>query len=262
MKKWFDHKPASGISYYTSVFREILLSSYGFLGMCLLLHMSCYAQAQEKAPDNVTIISKANTSLTIRHFTGNTMSLRYATLPGNQSGQNRNSFWLWRASQVPWNVNPMKVQMLPADATESGSFVLDSISIAIYTSYIVCYSLDSNVKQICACSQLSATSDSVTNYSLDIQLLSVSADALVFRYKTLTGYLPMAYDNWFGVWKGSASPYNYYPPLATGKPTGNSNIDTATLNNVVFEPNQVYTLMYFVGKDTTNAAATITFLVK
>jgi hypothetical protein len=153
------------------------------------------------------------------------------------------------------------MQMLPPNSTESGSWVLDSIGLAVYVSYIACYSLDSTSGKICACSVLSE-SDSIINTSVDVALTDVSSNALVFRYSTLAGYMPQANGNWFGVWKGETSPYNYYPPLASGTPTDNSNIGNGAINNIQFEPGIPYTLVYFMGKDPTTAAAIITFMVQ
>lgn len=260
MNAWFLNKPKKSIITYTAIFRKTDIRNTLLLIGSLFLNSSCYAQ--DKSSGNFTVISNNHTSLVITHYSGNTMSLRYNTLPGNQSGQNNNSFWLWRSSQVPWNIAPARMVLLPENATQSGSYVLDSISVNILTSYIACYSLDSTAKQICACSTLDGITDSITNSWVDVSLLSVSANSIVFKYQTLSGYLPQAYGNWFGVWKGSASPYNYYPPLAQGAPLDNSSTSTATLNNVSFEPNQVYTLMYFLGSNPNTAAVVITFLVQ
>ena len=260
MSRWFQYKPFKSAVIHSNIFRTISLRNTLLLLLSLILNSSCYAQ--DKASGNFTVLTNNHTSLSITHFSGNTLSLRYNTLPGNQSGQNYNSFWFWRSSEVPWNTAPERMVMLPQNATQSGSYVLDSISVNILTSYIACYSLDSTAKQICACSTLDGMTDSITNSWVDISLLNVSANAIVFKYETLPGYLPQAYGNWFGIWKGSASPYNYYPPLAQGVPLDNSSASTATLNNLSLEANQMYTLIYFLGSNPTTAAVIVTFLVQ
>jgi hypothetical protein len=259
MKGWFRNRPTKKAITGHSIFSRFHVSNYLLLVLFVCLHSAAHAQSKDSS--NFTVISNYHNSVTIHNFTGNTMSLVYQTLPGNQAGDNHNSLWLWRSSTVPWNTLPMKMQPLPAEATESGSYVLEGISININTAYIACYSMDTTAQRISACSQLNAVGNNISESWASIELLNISANALIFKYQTLPGYLPATYGNWFGVWKGAASPYNFYPPISSGKPLDNSNSSTATLNNISFEANQQYTLVYFLGPDSTQAAAIITFQV-
>src|ERR1700748_3486587 len=98
MHTGFRNKPKKNVISHTTIFRKMDIRNTLLLICVLFLNGSCHAQ--DKASGNFTVISNNHTSLIITHYTGNTMSLRYNTLPGNQSGQNYNSFWLWRSSQV------------------------------------------------------------------------------------------------------------------------------------------------------------------
>ncbi len=235
-----------------------------FLFTCFLFLAGSNCCAQNGGAMGYEITSSGHSQLKIQQkvVSGNTLSLIYQTLPANQAGANHNTLWLWRATEVPWKYAPVKKQMLPANATQSGSYALDGIDITIGTGYIACYSVDSGVQQICACAHLAAESDSTTSEWVDITLASVLPNSLTFNYATLPGYLPATYSNWFGVWKGQASPYNPFPPLGTGMPGSDANISTGAINNVVLESGQTYTLIYFTGKELSNAAAMITFVVK
>lgn len=243
-------------------FRNVLL--YLFFAC---FNIGAYAQIKQ-AKTNIStdvkepgfeVISNKQCTLQITGFSGNTLSLAYQTLPANQAGLNSNSLWLWRASEVPWNYAPEKMQLLPVGSTQSGYYMLDGISIASGADYIACYSLDSTVREICACAVLGEKIDSTKNTAVTMQLLQAQGNSLSLSYNTLSGYLPQTYGNWFGVWKGSASPYNAPKPMATGKPMDDSNSGTATLNGLLLESGQTYTLMYFLGKQMTHAAVLLTF---
>ncbi len=229
---------------------------------CLLVNTRCYSQ--DDPPVGYYVLSNSHCSVSIvpDAVRGNTLPLIYETLPANQSGQNHNSLWLWRSTEVPWKYPPMKKQLLPSNATQSGSYVLEDISINIDAAYIACYSVDSNDEQICACSHLAANSDSTYSEWVNIELLSVTTNALSFRYATMAGYLPATYKNWFGVWEGKASPYNSFAPLGTGKPQNDASTNTAAINNIRLSSGQTYTLIYFTGEKLIHAAAMLTFVVK
>lgn len=233
----------------TSYFRSLLL--YSFL---VLFCTGCYAQIKD-----FKVISNDQCTLKITQFNGNTVTLLYQTLPANQAGLNKNSLWLWRSSEVPWNYPPEKMQILPADATESGSYVFDDVLIAEGVEYIACYAVDSTVKRICACAVIGKNSDASNDSSVSMTLLKVRKNSLSLSYNTLAGYLPKTYQNWVGLWKGEASPYNAPKPMATGKPLDNSNSGTITLNDLTLQAGQTYTLIYFLGKNKTDAAVIITF---
>lgn len=231
---------------------------------CLLLLITTTCAAQGSSAMGYVITGNNHCRLSIKQnvVSGNTLSLLYETLPANQAGANHNSLWLWRATEVPWKYPPMKKQPLPANATQSGSYVLDGIDITIETGYIACYSVDSSVLQVCACAHLAAGSDSTSSEWTDISLVNVYPNSLTFTYRTLAGYLPVTYRNWFGIWKGEASPYNPFPPLGTGKPDTDANMGTGAINNIKLESGQTYTLIYFTGEQLSDAAAMITFSIQ
>jgi hypothetical protein len=247
-----------------NIFRILCCRNNLLPGLFFFLNSIAWSQesTQGSSAGNFEIISYNHCELAIKSFTGNTVSLVYNTLPANQAGLNHNSLWLWRSSEVPWRYRPQKKKLLPINATQSGSYVLEDVTVTIGATYIACYSVDSTVKQICACAVLGAVIDSTKNNWVDIALLDVAANSLTFKYTTLPGYLPAVYNNWFGLWEGAASPYNPFPSLASGKPTGNSNTSTAGLNGLKLESGQLYTLIYFTGKSNNQAAAMITFRVK
>lgn len=229
-----------------------------------LFFTACISYSQDRSSRDYELIRYNHCTLNIdqKAVSGNTLSLTYETLPANQGGQNYNSLWLWRATEVPWKYKPMKKQILPIDATQSGSYVLEDVDININTAYIACYSVDSTVEQICACAYLAANSNENNSEWVTIDLLNVAPNSLSFRYRTMEGYLPLDYKNWFGVWEGMASPYNSFPPVGKGVPVNNSNMNDGAINNIQLDIGKTYTFIYFTGKELTNAAAMIIFTVK
>ncbi|OEJ99123.1 hypothetical protein A8C32_08080 [Flavivirga aquatica] len=217
--------------------------------------------SQQDSLSNIESGYTYHSSIDITEVSGNTLSVNYKTLPANQAGKLQNKLWIWRASEVPWQYPPMKEQLLQEDATQSGSYVLENLKIAISTEYIVCYSVGPEVTQICTCATLSVNKDTINKQWVEISLLNISRNSISFSYKTLKGYLPKTYQNWFGLWEGQASPYNLDIPIAKDNVSSDSNISSGGLNNLSLDIGQIYTLIYFTGSQEANAAAMIRFKV-
>ncbi|WP_282085992.1 hypothetical protein [Aquimarina algiphila] len=228
----------------------------------IFLLLNIEGSAQEKLLKNIISDTTYHTSLDITEISGNLLSVTYKTLPGNQSGQLQNKLWVWRASEVPWKYAPMAEQFLPKDATESGSYVIENLKIAIDTKYIVCYSVGAEVTQICTCTTLDGNTKSFEKRWVSIKLIEVNQNSISFTYETLSGYLPKTYNNWFGVWEGEASPYNLTKALAKGTPSDDSNINQGSLTNLSMDIGQTYTFIYFVGSEESQAASIIRFTMR
>ncbi len=235
----------------------------GLVLLSLLYYPTSYVVAQEETKKNFTISSHNNCSIIIESKqNGTILPIVYSTLPANQSGINHNNLWIWRASEVPWKYKPMKLQPLPEDATQSGSYVLGELVISPQTAYTVCYSLGAEVSKICACGTLNTESDSIIYDFVNMNLTEANANSLAINYTTVTGFLPQTYKNWVGLWEGSASPYNSGAPMAIGRLKNDSNTGEVAINNLNLVAGRTYTLIYFLGEDQTTASVMIRFILQ
>ncbi len=73
------------------------------------------------------------------------------------------------------------------------------------------------------------------------------------------GYLPHSYNNWVGLWKGYASPYNAPKPLGLVEIPTDASQGSVGINDVAIGVETTYTLIYFAGPHQTDAAAILTF---
>jgi hypothetical protein len=141
---------------------------------------------------------------------------------------------------------------------EQGTLVISGLTVT-RSSYIVGYSVGPDITDIC-CSSLISTGGLLGAPSVvSISLENLGSTSLSIHYQTLSGYLPQQYGNWIGLWKGYVSPYNASTPVATVMLNSNSSEGTVGMNNVPLGINSNYTLIYFMGKDLSTAAAILNF---
>ena len=204
-------------------------------------------------------------SLIIESLSADTISVKYATLDGNQPETYNNHVMIWESSVIPWSVPPITSELVPSNG-QNGSFVMGGFVLNA-NEYIVGYAVGEDVSEIVTTALIAPGAQLVPATTVYISLSSISETALTVNYFTLYGYLPQYYGNWIGLWEGYASPYFAVKPLATAKVLSNSNQGQVTMNNLKLQPGQVYTLVYFMGPDSgkgwpraiTNAATILSF---
>ncbi|NII27005.1 hypothetical protein HB364_18080 [Pseudoflavitalea sp. X16] len=196
-------------------------------------------------------------AITIEDHTGDTVSVKYQGLPGNQPKDSNNFVAIWEASTIPWTAKPLK--QVPIEVNhELGSLVIDGLTIT-KASYTVGYSVGAAITDISCCAVLGVGGLTAPPSAISLVIDKIYTDSIVVGYRTLNGYLPQKYGNWIGLWQGFASPYNPFDPMATTAITSNASEGIVGINNVTFGLNTNYTLIYFTGKPYTTAAAIINF---
>ncbi|SHN33702.1 hypothetical protein [Chitinophaga sp. CF418] len=196
-------------------------------------------------------------SITVTYVDGETVVAAYSGLPGNQPATYKNFVAIWENSVIPWTAQPLA--MVPiAQNSQQGSVTFNGLTIT-RAAYIVGYAVGPEISNICCSSLIAAGGLLAAPTQVSISLNYVGADMLSIHYQTLAGYLPQQYNNWIGLWKGYASPYNADTPLATVIINSNASEGTANMPNIQLEVNTNYTLIYFMGKERTMAAAILNF---
>lgn len=195
--------------------------------------------------------------VSVTYVDGETVTVSYAGLPGNQPATYKNFIAIWENSVIPWTVPPLALVPITTNA-EQGSVTIEGLTIT-RNAYIVGYAVGPDITDICCSSLISAGGYLAAPTQVSISLNYVGVNSLSIHYQTLAGYLPQQYNNWVGLWKGYASPYNSSTPLATATINSDSSEGTVNMANVPLETNTNYTLIYFMGKERTMAAAILNF---
>ncbi|HEY6327914.1 MAG TPA: hypothetical protein VI756_01160 [Blastocatellia bacterium] len=197
-------------------------------------------------------------SVQVKNFTGDTVSIGYQTLPGNQPQTYQNFVAIWQSSVIPWTAPPLKPPTPLKSNSQSGSLVLDGLTITRST-YVIGYGVGQDISNICASAVLNAGGLMSPPSSVQIGINFVGTDAVSVNYQTLSGYRPKTYKNWVGLWKGYASPYTGGPPMGRADIPTDSSEGSVGINDVPMAINSNYTVIYFVGAEQTQAAAILSF---
>ena len=187
---------------------------------------------------------------------GESVTVSYSGLPGNQPETYKNFVAIWENSVIPWTAPPL-AKVPVTHNSQQGSVTIEGLTIS-RNAYIVGYAVGPDITNICCSSLISAGGLLAAPTQVSISLNYLGPNGISIHYQTLAGYLPQQYNNWIGLWKGYASPYNAPTPLATS--TINSDASEGTVNmDVPLETDTNYTLIYFMGKERTMAAAILNF---
>ena len=194
--------------------------------------------------------------LTLQAVTSATVTISYETLPGNQPGLYGNFLAIWQSTVIPWSAPPLKRQDLPSGG-QSGATTLSGIAIQ-QKPYIVGYGVGADVTTIAASLSLHPDQDPVV-LATTIEIPALTPDSLVVHYRTLPGYRPLTAGNWVGLWQGQVSPFYAGDPIARAAPDDDSPEGYIAMNGLILTFATTYTLVYFAGPGTTEAAAILTF---
>ncbi len=194
----------------------------------------------------------------IESYTGDTLSVAYRGLPGNQSFTYGNFVAVWESTVIPWSTPPLATQPISSNSP-SGTAEIGGLTIT-KNSYIVGYAVGPETAATCASAILNVGGLTAAPSSVEIGLNNVGTHSISVSYRALSGYLPQANGNWVGLWRGHVSPYNApETPLAEVAIPTNSTEGNLPINGVPIAIKSTYTLIYFIGKSRTEAAAILTF---
>jgi len=196
-------------------------------------------------------------TVSVTYVDGETVIVGYSGLPGNQPKTYKNFVAIWENSVIPWTAPPLATVLIEQNSPQ-GTAVFENLTIT-RNAYVVGYAVGPDVTNICCSSLIAAGGLLAAPTQVSISLNYVGTDMISIYYQTLAGYLPQQYNNWIGLWKGYASPYNASAPQGTVIINSDASDGTVNMNNVQLEANANYTLIYFVGKELTMAAAILNF---
>jgi len=196
-------------------------------------------------------------SIEILDYTGTSIDVKYTGLPGNQPGSYRDFVAIWQGSIVNWTRDPLEQFTIETDI-DPGTVGLSGLAITT-TAYTIAFAVGPDRSNICASAILSAGGPAAIQSSVWLSVNSIGTKSLSLHYRTLPGYLPANSRNWVGLWAGEVSPYNLPRPVATMKIPENINESDVVIKGVVIKIRTPYTVIYFMGREHTTAAALLTF---
>ena len=223
----------------------------------------CTENITESIPAAQRLMVELNTTsleictVSIPYFDADTVTVSYAGLPGNQPATYKNFVAIWEASMIPWTAPPLARVEIEQNS-QQGTVVIDGLTVT-RSAYIVGYGVGPDITNICCSSIISAGGLLAAPTQVSISLDYLGTSSLSIHYQTLAGYLPQQYNNWIGLWKGYASPYSADVPVSTVMINSNASEGTVGMNNIPLGINSNYTLIYFMGKELTTAAAILNF---
>jgi hypothetical protein len=203
-----------------------------------------------------------STTLAIRNYTSDTVTVEYTGLPGNQPHSYGNFVAIWEDSIIPWTVPPITSKAIPQDRP-TATVTLSGLTVTRST-YIVGYGVGAGTQSICASAVLSAGGLRGAPTAVQMSLGYVGTDTVIVHYDTLSGYLPATNHNWIGLWRGYISPYAAPAPVGAVQIPSDVTSASVAIDGVELAINSPYTLVYFMGdpeeqRRNTKAAAILTF---
>lgn len=186
-----------------------------------------------------------NTTLEVLGFTGQTITVRYRTIPGNNPQANHNQLWVFEGTVIDW-ANPSRGVSVPVDSESSaGTFTITGIEIS-RKDYIVGYSVTPSVNGVSASVLVQVQTMRLAPMDVIIAIESITTDQLIVSYATLRGYRPQSAGNWLGFWRGDVLPWNAQPPSQVAFPEDDVNEGWATFKGP-FRAKSTYTVIYFMA---------------
>jgi hypothetical protein len=211
------------------------------------------------APDSPVL---ENVTIQILQATGQTVTVKYKTLPDNHPELNGNKLWLWEGTVIQWAHPDLGVNTLVYNNDSEGSATMDADLSRKY--YTVGYSVTGGVMGICASALVNPPTELLlapTSVTLGIDTLTPGQ--LVIKYAMLRGYRPLSAGNWLGLWRGDVLPSDAPPPIEVTQPEDDANEGLATFH-AALRPRSTYTVIYFMADkekqtENTSAAALLRF---
>jgi hypothetical protein len=202
-----------------------------------------------------------NVSIKVLHFTGETVTVGYESIPGNHPEKNGNRLWLWEGTVIDWTHPNLGINELVSNNDSKGSFTM-TVEIG-RKNYIVGYSVTGEVIGICGSAPVKAGQLLLAPTSVTIGIESIDKETLVIRYATLRGYRPLSSGNWLGLWPGDVLPWDAPTPIEVRPPEGDANEGFATFRGPL-RSKWTYTVIYFMANkqqqtQNTSAAALLRF---
>jgi hypothetical protein len=205
-----------------------------------------------------------NVTISVLESTGQTVTVKYKTLPDNHPLSNGNKLWLWEGTVIDW-AHPDRGVNEPVRSEDSEGWFTMEVELS-RKNYTVGYSVTGGVMGICASALINPPPELallLAPISVTLSIYSLTATQLVISYSTLRGYQPLRAGNWLGLWRGDVLPSDAPPPIEVTLPEDDANQGLATFNTAL-RPQTTYTVIYFMADqkkqaENTSAAALLRF---
>jgi hypothetical protein len=188
-----------------------------------------------------------NVTIQVPHSTGQTVTVKYKTLPGNHPESNGNKLWLWEGTVIEWTHPDKGVSKLVCNDDSEGSATMD-VELS-RKNYTVGYSVTGGVMGICASALIKPPTELellLAPTSITMEIDTLKPGQLVIKYATLRGYRPLSAGNWLGLWRGDVLPSDAPPPIEVIQPEDDVNEGLATFHTTL-RPKSTYTVIYFMA---------------
>jgi hypothetical protein len=199
----------------------------------------------------------AQCSISVDEVDGDQVVVSYTGLPGNQPHSYGDFVGVWSGSMISPGIAPIGRASVPTD-NESGSVVVEGLTIAA-SSYTAGYAVGGALTDVCACQLIGAGGQLGPPRAIGVSLNTVTADVVSVHYETLPGFTPQTAGSWIGLWRGEIDPYvpGSTEVVSRTIPSDVNEGDLALATPIAI--NSVYTLVFYMGAETTTAAASLTF---
>lgn len=218
--------------------------------------------------------AQLTTKLSVLEVTGDTITVEYRTMQGNQPNDYGNLIAVWENfNNIPWDSKPTKVIPIKEN-TPHDTQVIDELKVK-NNSYIIGYSVGpilQSPKQIygniCATAYVPAIGekkefnlDDANEFAPTLTIKTVGSSSVSFYFELPDGVLPLTNGAWAGFWRGNNPSFYGTDPIASTPIKLDVSSGTGGFNSLQIQRGQAYTIGLFMsgykdtGKSTQRALA-------
>ncbi|MFL5801800.1 MAG: hypothetical protein ACJ8CR_08655 [Roseiflexaceae bacterium] len=200
------------------------------------------------------------TVLQIDTISSSSVVLYYETLPGNKPNNNHNMLLVAQGTRVPAGAGD--VSLYPIELNDADGYqTISNLDIAS-GPYVLGYTVGPTSDTVAAAIVLYIDGKSSPPFSTTIGLVAANSNSVVLNYRTPYNYRPESYGNWVGLFRGGDAPFiRPGAPDRTVSVTGDAPEGELAFNGLTLVRGQPYTLVYYTGPNSTEAACALTFTI-
>jgi len=190
----------------------------------------------------------------------NIISVTYDTPLNNNPKKNKNWIAVWEGSYINCETKPI-AQTFIESTNRHSSYAFDTLTLKTGQDYIVGYGVGDSITSVAATLffpwEFPAFKPGKATRTL-VRPTEIGNNYITIHYCTPLGNNPKMNDNWIGIQQGKTFTYEYnrfkkHPIKLT------ENSGEIAINNYHFKPNKWYTIVYGIGNNSKDIAASWTF---
>ncbi|MBL4706944.1 MAG: hypothetical protein JKY48_00695 [Flavobacteriales bacterium] len=188
------------------------------------------------------------------------ISVSYETPLNNNPKKYKNWIGLWKGSYINYTDSVLQ-RIFIEDSKRCGSYAFDSLALEVGQDYIVGYGLGDSLSSVAATLFLPWQSPQFkTGKSTRtlVKPIEIGSNYIVIHYCSPLGNNPKANNNWIGIQQGQTFSYtnNRFKKYRINDSEYSGDL---VINNFPFARNTWYTIVYGIGKQKKDIAASWTF---